>query len=166
MFRTQFTPRVRVESNVGSRIHTLFQGRVDANGSLELVESGYEDIYEQIQSHKDSCDIHLILQRYANGDVAALSKAQGVYGDFTEIPKTYADLLNAVISGEHYFNSLPVETRAQFDHSFYKFMASMDKPGFLETLGLVPAPSVDSQSAPSPTVAETTPAPQADHEEE
>lgn len=166
MFRTQFTDRVRIRANVGSRIHVLYQGRVDKNGSLELVESGKEDIYEQIQSHKDSCDIHLILQRYQNGDATALAKVQGTYGDFTQIPKTYADLLNAVISGENYFNSLPVETRAEFDHSFYKFMASMDKPGFLETLGLVQSSPVDNTPAPSPAPAETTPAPQVDQKKE
>lgn len=157
MFRTQFDPHERVIENPGSPIRTIYSSRVAEDGNIELIESGTENIYDLIQSHKDSVDIHMILTRFVNGDESALSKTQGQYGDFTELPKSYAELLNAVIAGENYFNSLPLETRAKFDHSFEKFMVSMDNmPKFFDLLGvelndqkadLKDAPVVDQESS-------------------
>lgn len=138
MFRTQYEPHDRVLANVGTREHILYSPQLDEDGHMELVETGREDIYEQIQSHKDSCDIHTILRRFEAGDTEVLMQRQGNFGDFTTIPKTYADLLNSVIAGEQYFSQLPVETRAKFGHSFQQWMVSMDKPDFAEKMGWNP----------------------------
>lgn len=144
-FKTQFDDRERVIENPGSRVRVLYTSKVADDGKIELIPSGTEDLYSMIQSHKDSCDIHVILTRFANGDTAALSKMQGSYGDFTQLPTTYAGLLNAVIAGENYFNSLPLETRAKFDHSFERFMVSMDDmPKFLDLLGVAPQSGKES----------------------
>lgn len=137
MFRTQYDTPVRVTSNPGSRLHKLYHGRVDNDGVFDLVFDGEEDLYEQIQSHAESCDIHTILKRFEAGDLEVLSQRQGVFGDFSEFPTNYAEILNSVIAGENYFNSLPVEVRAKFNHSFREWMASMDKPDFLDRMGVV-----------------------------
>lgn len=153
MFRTQFDERDRVRQNVGSRVRQLYSSSINDAGEVELIPSGTEDIYQMIQSHKDSCDIHVLLARYANGDTAALAQRQGSYGDFTQLPTTYAGLLNAVIAGENYFNSLPLETRAKFDHSFERFMVSMDDmPKFLETLGVSPSDPAPTDPVPDEPV--------------
>lgn len=136
LFDTPFMSHARVYQEPGSGLRTLYTSRLDDDGNVELVEAGHDNLYASIQSHKDSCDIHVLLARYANGDVDALSKVQGSYGDFTQMPTTYAELLNSVIQGENYFNSLPVEIREKFEHSFEKFMVSMDDmPAFLGKLG-------------------------------
>lgn len=135
-FITQYERR-RVVQDPGNSVRVLFTSKLLDDGTIDLVPSGTEDLYAAIQSHKDSCDIHVLLARYRNGDVDALSRAQGAYGDFTHMPTTYAELLNSMIAGESYFNSLPVETRAKFGHSFEQFMLSMDDmPGFLDKLGV------------------------------
>lgn len=132
-FRTQFE-REPVKSNVGSREKILYGASYDEDGRIVLEEKGRENLYDYIQSHRDSCDIHVLLKRYANGEVDVLSQVQGSYGDFTEMPKTYAELLNKINEGETFFNSLPVETRAKFGHSFTQFMASLDSPDLYEML--------------------------------
>ena len=143
MFRTQYDKPRRVFSCVGSPEKVLYQPCFDENGVMDLVEVGKEDLYGYIQSHKDSVDIHVILKRFEQGDVAALSRVQGTYGDFTEMPKTYAEALNAMIHAENYFNGLPVEVRAEFGHSFQQFLASMDKEDFVEKMHV-------TDSAPDP----------------
>lgn len=135
-FRDLYGQRERVIENPGTPVRVLYASKVADDGNIELIPSGTENLYDFIQSHRDSVDIHVILQRFANGDTAALSRVQGNYGDFTDMPKTYAELLNTMIAGENYFNSLPLETRARFDHSFEKFMVSMDNmPDFIQKLG-------------------------------
>lgn len=135
-FRDLYSERGRVIENPGSPVRVLYTSQVADDGNVDLIPSGTENLYDFIQSHRDSVDIHVILKRFANGDVDALSRVQGHYGDFTTLPKTYAELLNTMIAGESYFNSLPLETRAKFDHSFEKFMVSMDNmPDFISKLG-------------------------------
>jgi hypothetical protein len=145
-FRTQFDEHPRYQCCTGSRIKKLYAPRFDENGVMDLVEKGEENLYEYIQSHKDSVDINTLLRRYAQGDPDALSRVQAAYGDFTGLPSTYADLLNAVNDGKQYFESLPVDVRAQFNHSFSEFMASMDGPDFWRKLGVVQS----AQETPSP----------------
>lgn len=136
-FTSQFDVHNRVTKVVGSGERDLYSSRIAEDGTVELVKCGTDNLYASIQSHKDSCDIHVLLARYANGDVNALSRVQGVFADITEMPKTYAELLNAVMRGEELFNSLPVEIRAKFDHSLEKFMVSMDSPEeFFDKLGV------------------------------
>ena len=100
--------KLRFTSNVGDREKDIYTPKYDENGVMYLEKTGKENLYDFIQSHKDSVDIHVLLQKYAEGDISVMSRVQGVYGDFTEMPKTYADALNSMISAENYFNSLPV----------------------------------------------------------
>jgi hypothetical protein len=117
-FKTQYDARERLFSNPGDPIHITYAGHYDDKGRVVLVESGRENIYDQIQSHAESCDIHVLMKRYMNGDVSALSQAQGQFLDVTDFPKTYADMLNFVNDMERSFMSLPAEVRAKFGNSF------------------------------------------------
>lgn len=139
-FVTQYRPRIRFISNGGQRERILYQPKFDENGVMDLVESGKEDLYDFIQSYAESVDLHVILARFQNGDIDALSRVQGAYGDFTNMPTSYAELLNRVNEGQSFFNSLPVDIRAKFNHNFAEFMAGMDKPDFLEKLGIKSEP--------------------------
>ena len=57
VFPTQFDARDRIISNSGDRIKQLYEARVDNQGHIDLVESGTEDLYDYIQSFRESCDI-------------------------------------------------------------------------------------------------------------
>ena len=115
-FKTQYD-RARVHSEHGTALKRKYHARVDKNGVINLVDDGFENVYDFIQSHKDSCDINRMIERYARGEVDVLSKVQGVFGDFTEFPKTYADMLNHLIDGERHFNELPIEIKNSFNNS-------------------------------------------------
>lgn len=127
-FRTQFDQHDRVLQPSGDRIHYLLSGRFDDDGIFVLDVSGTEDIYEKIQSHAASVDIHVILDRYRRGDLDVLGDpARSVFADTADMPRNYAQLLNLVADGERAFMSLPVEERAKFDHSFAQWLMSFDK---------------------------------------
>jgi hypothetical protein len=78
----------------------------------------------------------VLMKRYANGDVDALSQKQGFYGDFLDFPKTYAEALNHMNEMERQFMALPVETREKFGNSFTEFLAASGEADFLERLGI------------------------------
>lgn len=164
-FRTQFDSHSRVNQPIGSRVKILYGPVFDKQGHMTLEETGKENLYDFIQSHADSVDIHVLLKQYQSGDPTVLARVQGAYGDFTQMPRTFAEALNTMIAAEAYFNSLSVETRAQFGHNFNQFIASMDDPDFTTRMGIAPEAPVSSSepvsSAPAPAPAsapETPPA--------
>lgn len=122
----------RTYSAVGSPDKVLFSAKYLDDGTIVLQEKGKESLYDYIQSNRDSCDINLLVARFNNGDLDALSKVQGAYGDFTQFPKTYAELLNRVNQGRMMFDDLPLEIREKYNHDFAQFMAAMDKEDFWE----------------------------------
>ncbi|ALS03457.1 VP3 [Gokushovirus WZ-2015a] len=138
VFQTQYRDPVRVQTNPGNPVMKTYAGSYDENGRLVLQVSGEINLYDEIQSHAESCDIHAIMERYKNGDVSALSRAQGFFGDVLDFPKTYAEALNHMNEMERQFMNLPVEIREKFGNSFPEFLASSDDPDFLERLGIKP----------------------------
>lgn len=137
-FRTQYSPRQRLYANPGSPIHKIYGGHYDDKGRVILEETGTENIYDIIQSHAESTDIHVLMSRYQNGDPTALSAAQGFFGDVLDFPKTYAEALNHMNEMESQFMQLPLATREKFNCSFQEFLAASGEPDFLDRLGVKP----------------------------
>lgn len=135
-FLTQFRKPERFRSNLGSPIRTTYSASYDDKGRIRLEESGTENLYDYIQSFAESCDIHVLLKRFANGETDVLSRVQGFYADVTELPQTYADMLNRLNEGEAFFKELPVDVRAKFGHSYSEFLASIGTPEFFDAFGM------------------------------
>ena len=135
-FKTQYDARERTVTNPGDPIHITYAGHYDEKGRVVLEESGRENIYDQIQSFAESCDIHVLMNRYLNGDVSALSQAQGQFLDVTDFPKTYAEMLNFVNDMEKSFMALPAQVRSEFGNSFSEYLAASGSPDFLERVGI------------------------------
>lgn len=159
-FKTQYDAPTRFFSEPGTRIKTIYGPKFDDRGVMYLTELGKHNLYAEIQSHAQSVDIHVLLALYHNGDKEALSRVQGAYGDFTEMPTTFAEALNAMIGAEQYFNSLPVEVKDRFGQSFHRFMVALDSPDFVSNMGLkpdVPEPTPAPATAPTPSQASSAP---------
>lgn len=142
-FATQFDKRSFPASCAGSRVKSTFAGHYDEKGRVVLEEVGKINLYDEIQSHAQSVDIHTLLKRFTNGDPTALASRQGIFADVTEMPKTYAEFLNKMISLENGFNSLPADVKQKFGNSFQQFLAESDGLGFAEKLGLVTGDPVE-----------------------
>lgn len=94
------------------------------------VQTGTVNLYDEIQSHRQSVELSTLLQRYAQGDVTALNKIEGVYADVVDMPSTYAELFNRVRDAENSFNALPEDVRVLFDNSPVSFWQSIGTPEF------------------------------------
>lgn len=132
-------------SNPGSRYRDVRQPVVDDDGSVKVVVVGQEDLQAEINSHADECNVSYLVERAANGDPLALNQRPGMYGDFTQYPKTYAEMLQRVIDAESFFSTLDPKVRAEFGNDVFKFIAGMDQPDWAEKAGFV-KPSDDSVS--------------------
>lgn len=151
MFKTQFdllgvrgTPSVP-----GSGMKDTYKMYVGEDGKRELRKSGEYNLYAEIQSYKDSVSIDYILARFMNGDESALSRAQGIYGDFTEMPRTLAELQQRVIDAEDLFNSLPLNIKEQYNFSASEFFAQLDSD---KTKAIFDTDVKNTVVSPSPAV--------------
>lgn len=136
IFRNKYTSKERFVSSPGSQEETSFKLKIDKDGHRHLEACGKVNIYEKIQSFAESVDINYILTRFANGDTTALSKVQGVYGDFTHVPTSVQELQQRVVDAENLFYQLPVDIREKFNHSPSQFYAQIGTDSFNEILGI------------------------------
>lgn len=100
------------------------------DGTYELVKIGTSNLYEQIQSHRDSVDIYKILERYSAGDLSVLEQAHGQYIDITDAPKTLAEAYTYIANSKKYFENLPLKVREEYDHDASKFVADIGSDHF------------------------------------
>lgn len=120
----------RFPSSSGSSVVPEYQLSIDEKGVRSLKVVGQKDLYAEIQSHKESCDVHNILMRYANGDTTALTQRLGYFADSTMFPRSYAEMYQRVVDGESFFNGLPVEIRKEFNFNPVEFFSEMGTDSF------------------------------------
>lgn len=148
MFDTQFNrDNHSIHSEPGSPIKKLYKMTVDDDGRRELKPCGEYDLQAEIDSHLASCSLEVILAKYFAGDVTALSRVQGVYGDFSNMPTTLAELSQRVIDAENIFNSMPLDVREQFNFSASEFFAQLNTDKAQNAIKSVFSPSVDVSRA-------------------
>lgn len=138
-WNTQYSPRERRYSNVGSPIVQLFKPVFDKNGHMELEPNGTENLYERIQTWADSVDIHVLMKQFENGDISALNQRQGSFLDITEFPSSYAEMFNIMTDAENEFSTLPTDVKQKFNNSFREYLAmSQENPlQFAEFCGII-----------------------------
>lgn len=120
----------------GERYHEQFVGKLDKEtGDIKLVSVGKVDVYAEIQSHQGEADINNLIARAEAGDLSAFSSA--VFGDFTNLPGSYAEALNVVIEAEREFNHLPQEIKDQFDNDWHKYISLAGTDAWYEKFGIV-----------------------------
>ncbi len=139
------------KSNPGSRFRKSYIGKRDANGKLDLHCTGRVDQYAIIQADKESTDINVILSRFADGDSTALSRMQGIYGDFTGLPDSYIGMINLIEEGKVAFDALPPQMKQVFDNDFVKMLASFDEVN-LEKLNALNNASAEHTEPAEPNV--------------
>lgn len=120
----------RFLSSSGSSVVPEYQLSIDDKGVRSLKVVGQKDLYAEIQSHKESCDVHSILKRFANGDASVLNQKLGYFADATTFPKSYAEMYQRVVDGESFFNGLPIEIRKEFNFNPVEFFSQMGTDSF------------------------------------
>ena len=97
MFRTQYSDRVRFTAAPGDPVKKTFTSKWREDGMIELVETGSINIYDEIQSHKDSVDINVLLSKYAKtGHLEILNRAKTQFMDVAGLPNSIVGFYNLV----------------------------------------------------------------------
>ena len=134
-FDNLYRERVRVHCHPGNPEKPTYRPVIGDSGAIDLIQDGLVNLYDEIQSHKDSCDINLMIKRFENGDLTALGTPRDpVYMDITDMPKTYAELYQKVIDAKNEFNALPLDLREKFDFDPDKYISQMGTGSWFELM--------------------------------
>lgn len=118
---------VKIESNPGNPYKPTFTPKVSSSGRVSLVLTGKVDLYQQIQSHKDSVDLKTLIARFESGEADVFSQRNGFYMDITSMPQTYAELHELMTDARNRFDSFPVDIRKQYNFDFGVYLNSLGK---------------------------------------
>jgi hypothetical protein len=102
------------------------------------------------QSHKNECDINLILAQFMEtGLMPNMKNKNPQYGDVSEID--FQDIQNQLANAKTLFEELPEHVKEQFDNEPFKFLQFAENPEnnqALVEMGLANAPK-EERLAPS-----------------
>lgn len=131
-----------VASESGSGLRQLYIPCF-VDGCFTIQESGVFDLQEQIDANASSCDINVLVSRYNAGDLTALSRRQGMFGDFTSAPDSYRQALEIVKGFESAFSAMSDDDKcgAETALEFLDKIKSSDK-------SLEPSPETSLQPSP------------------
>ncbi len=117
-FRNQFTNDSNVfVSNPGSKIVADYGLVTTDDGVTTVGVVGEKNLDAIIQSNKDTGNVALLVAKYSAGDTEALNRVRGVYGDFRNMPTTYAEMVSRLNECRAVFEALPVDIKEQFDNN-------------------------------------------------
>lgn len=117
-FRNQFTNDSDVfVSNPGSKIVAEYGLVTAEDGSSSVGVVGEKNLDAIIQSNKDTGNVALLVAKYNAGDTEALNRVKGVFGDFRNMPTTYAEMVSRLNECRSVFEALPVDIKEQFDNN-------------------------------------------------
>lgn len=138
--------RYRTTCSCGDRFVTTYKPHFENDGTMILKKSGRHDLYEEIQSHKASTDINTIIDRFTiSGDESLFQVRQAYYGDFSEMPKTYAEMFQRVVDAENLFNGLPANIKEQFNNNLSEFLSQFGSEKFMKVFDPGQAKSDDQK---------------------
>lgn len=113
----------RFNSDPGTNKMIDYQVKVLKDGSIALIENGYIDTDQMIESHRQSVELSTLIARYNNGDLSALNQVNGFYADVANAPKTLPEALQIVFNAESAFNQLPVDVKKEFGSDWRQWLA-------------------------------------------
>lgn len=145
LFRNQFTRDSDVfVSTPGAKIVAEYGLITSDDGSTSVGVVGEKNLDAIIQSNKDSGNIALLVAKYNAGDTDALNNVKGVYGDFRNMPTTYAQMVARLNECRQLFEALPVDIKEQFDNNPDVFWSEYGSERFNNiVIGSVGQPIVD-----------------------
>lgn len=103
------------------------------NGAMRPVEVGKTNIYERIQKSCGFRSVKELVERYERGDIQALNKRQGFYGDISKMPACLNDVNAVVRNAQSTYHTLPKDVKAMFG-SYENFIASVSDGTYLSKI--------------------------------
>lgn len=112
----------------------------------------------KVQQHQaEETDINYIVKRFLKTGVLPQTRADGVYGDFSEVPD-FSTAQLVIREGKEAFDALPAQVRKRFNNdpaAFVEFATNPENESELRKMGLLdPKPAPKDAAKPTEPVRE------------
>ncbi len=145
-FRNQFTNDSNAFiSNSGEKIVADYGLITAEDGTTSVGVVGEKNLDAIIQSNKDTGNVALLVAKYNAGDEEALNRVRGVYGDFRNMPTTYAEMVSRLNECRAVFEALPVDIKEQFNNNSDVFWSEYGTERFNNAIAGSPEQSADNE---------------------
>lgn len=135
MFLTKYSERKKVITEAGSPIKIEYQLRIK-EGEEVLEPVGKTNLYEYIQSHADSVDIHKILERCALiQDYSILNQMPSQFIDTVDMPHTLAEAYSMIQDAQNFYDRMPLDIKQKYDNNFVNFITDIGSAKFFNVVG-------------------------------
>lgn len=121
-------------SEPGSRYRAVYTSQLLEDGTIELVQTGVEDLQEMYDAQRSSCDMSVLVERYLAGDLSALNRANPMFLDLLGAPQSLMEAYQIQFRAHDAFDTLPASVREKFDNDFNKFIAGAGSPEWFDAL--------------------------------
>lgn len=137
-----------------NRFRDTYSVEYDAAGNKYFKKTGSVDLYEKIQSFKESCLLDNILKRSVS-DPSVLQRTVGAYADLTELPQNMYDAKKVLDDAQKIFEGFDDDRKKEYNNDFRTFLT-----GFKHSNGLAKfLASEKAKAQQAAKVAEPAPAP-------
>ena len=150
-WRKRVANRERFFLPCGSSTKLTYMLNIDDSGCECLCCTGQTDLYAEIQSYRDGCDLAMLLRNIdpnaLNSMVSSFSADDIVNSgivDYATMPTTLGGMFNLVQKGENLFNGLPEEIRAEFNYSVKNFVSQFGTADFNAILAKYASPEAQT----------------------
>ena len=133
IIRSQFETHKRYNCPEGNEFIKTYQEQI-VEGIKSLVETGFKNVYEEIQAGLEETKIENILHAVAMGDLSALNAREGTYMDATTMPKNLMEAQNLVLRMKNEFEKMPLEVKNKFNNSADQYVEKMGTDEFKEIM--------------------------------
>ena len=145
--------RQRFYTSSGSPVKDKFIMEVTSKGYPSLRKVGERNVYDEIQSYREGCDLAAILQSFGNEcpryDPLSLEAAEAFVNDFSNL-SSLGDLVNDAEAIKQFFRELPLEVRNRYDDSVHRFARDFNSTEFIDNLREAFGALDNPESAPLP----------------
>lgn len=151
-WRKRVANRERFFMPSGEGIALTYMLNIDDDGCECLVCTGQTDLYAEIQSYREGCDLAMLLR---NIDPTALNSMVSSFSaddlvnsgivDYATMPTTLGGMFNLVQKGENMFNGLPEEIRKEFNYSVKNFVSQFGTQAFNDILAKYATPQAQTE---------------------
>lgn len=129
----------------GDKFHRSYDSIFQSDGTIRLKEAGKSDIQAEINSHLMETDMAVIISKLQMGDTSGLTSKKPMYGDFTNLPKSYAEAYDMVTRSEKVFESLSPDIKQRFDNDRAQWFSTIGTPEWIDKMALVVPDAKESE---------------------
>lgn len=129
-----FPVKEQFVSEPGDRYRPIYTSEIMDDGTIELVQTGVEDLQEIYNSQRDTCEVSVLVQKFMAGDESALQRGNPVFLDLLGAPKSLMEAYQLQHRAQQAFANLPVSVREKFDQDFGKFLSLAGSPEWFDAL--------------------------------